>query len=295
MIKNAVLPAVFCGILAGLVSGWFFAHQVKGNTETYSQPVKESAYDRVMRTQTLRCGYVVWSPSLIKDPNSGKLSGIFYDYTEALGQALHLKIEWAEEVGWGDFPAALNSGRIDAVCAGVWPNAARARVIDFIRPVFYAPTYAWVRAEDKRFDNNIEAINDPSVTIAVLEGTTMAVIAAQDFPKAKILQLPQTSSVAEIFVSLADGKADVTLQSASAEHQYDENNPGKIRRIEAKMPLRFGAQCLAIAGGQDRLRRMLDLATDEMISGGQLDKIIEPYDTVPGAIVRVALPVRSKE
>jgi ABC-type amino acid transport substrate-binding protein len=224
----------------------------------------------------------------MKDPNTGKLSGLFYDYTEALGQALHLKIEWTEEMNWGDFPAALNSGRIDAMCGGSWPNAARARVIDFVRPILYAPTYAWVRTDDKRFDNNIEAINDPGVSIVVIEGSTPAVIATQDFPKAKLIQLPAITSLAEGFVSLADGKADVTIQSASAEHQYDVNNPGKIRRIEAKMPLRLGAQCMAIAGGQDRLRRMLDLATDEMITSGQVEKIIAQYDDVPGAILRVA-------
>lgn len=213
MKKNAVLSAVICGVLAGLLSGWFFAHTATTNV---SIPLKESTYDRVMRTQTLRCGYVVWTPSLMKDPNSGQLSGLFYDYTEALGQALHLKIEWTEEIGWGDFPEALNSGRIDAMCGGSWPNASRARVIDFVRPVFYAPVYAWVRTDDKRFDDNLEAINDPNVMITIIEGTTMAVIAAQDFPKAKMLQLPQTTSIAEVFVSLADGKSDVTLQSASA-------------------------------------------------------------------------------
>jgi ABC-type amino acid transport substrate-binding protein len=281
---GAFLAAVVGGFLVfALQNSFYAAHQ-----NLAEKPALESAYDRVMRTQTIRCGYVVWTPSLAKDSNSGQLSGIFYDYTEALGKALHLKIDWVEEEGWGDFPAALNSGRIDAMCGGSWPNAARARVIDFIRPIFYAPIYAWVRSDDTRFDNKLDAIDDPNIKIAFVEGTTMAVIAAQDFPKATTMQLPQMTSIAESFVNVVNGKVDVTLQSASAEHDYDVNNPGKLRRVNAKLPLRLGAQSLAINRGEDMFRRMLDLATDEMISSGQVEKILAKYDDVPGALVRVA-------
>src|SRR6202012_5680823 len=101
---------------------------------------KESAYQRVMRTQTIRCGYVLWTPFLVKDPNSGKLSGVFYDYTEALAKALHLKIEWDEEMGWADFPSALNEGRVDVMCGGSRPNSSRAREIDFVKPILYQQT-----------------------------------------------------------------------------------------------------------------------------------------------------------
>lgn len=38
---------------------------------------KESAYDRVMRTGTIRCGYFIWPPGFSIDPNVGKRSGFF--------------------------------------------------------------------------------------------------------------------------------------------------------------------------------------------------------------------------
>lgn len=40
---------------------------------------KESSYDRVMRTRTLRCGYGIFQPMIMKDPNTRKISGIFVD------------------------------------------------------------------------------------------------------------------------------------------------------------------------------------------------------------------------
>lgn len=289
-----LLPAV--AFLAGAAGAWVFQSENSAKPLTDAvKSFKESTYDRVMRTQTIRCGYILWNPSLIKDPNTGHLSGIFYDYVEALGKALHLKIEWAEEMGWGDFPAALDNGRIDVMCGGSYANSARARVIDFVRPILYQPMYAYVRADDKRFDNNLDAINDPAVTIITVEGATPSVVAAQDFPKAKNIQLPEMTSLSENFVNLAAGKGDVVILYSGAFSSYDSHNPGKIRRVSAKIPLRVFGDSLAVAGGQDQFRRMLDIATDEMILSGQIDKIIAKYDQNPDALLRVAPPYQNNE
>ncbi len=292
MKKNAVLVAAVCGVIFGVLGGWLFSLQA---LHAVSSPAKETAYERVMRTQTLRCGYVVWTPFLLKDPNNGQLSGLFYDYTEALAKALSLKVEWTEEMGWADFPAALNSGRIDAMCGGSWPNSTRAREIDFVRPILYQPTFAWVREGDKRFDNNLDAINDPAISVIFVEGSTQAVIAANDFPKAKHVALSEMTSLSDTLVSLADGKADVGLVSAEAGYQYTLNNPGKVRRIEAAMPLRVFGNGLAIAGGEERLRRMLNIATDELLSSGQIAKMIGKYGAVTDTWLRVAAPYEKKE
>jgi hypothetical protein len=75
---------------------------------------QDTVYDRVMKSQTIRCGYGLWSVYLHKDPNTGKMGGIYYDYMEALGKNLGLKIEWTEEVGWGDYIAGLKGDRFDA-------------------------------------------------------------------------------------------------------------------------------------------------------------------------------------
>ena len=45
---------------------------------------KESAYERVIRTGIIRCGYFVWPPFLAIDPNTNKKSGIFFDIVEEI-------------------------------------------------------------------------------------------------------------------------------------------------------------------------------------------------------------------
>ena len=130
---KTLLTLFAVALLAALAAVW-----LAGGSDSKAQ---ESVYDRVIRTGTLRCGYFLYPPVLSKDPNSGEFSGIFYDYLSELGKALSLKVEWAEEIGLGDAPAALESGRIDAMCAGMFLTAQRARANDFVMPIYYLPMY----------------------------------------------------------------------------------------------------------------------------------------------------------
>ena len=62
--------------------------------------------------------------------------------------------------GWlGTDSAALQSGRIDAMCATIWATPQRGKFIGFTRPLFYSTVEAIARADDGRFDNNLAAIN----------------------------------------------------------------------------------------------------------------------------------------
>jgi ABC-type amino acid transport substrate-binding protein len=284
---------IVLAFLAGLAGAWFFASGLAGKNMTGITVSRETAFDRVMRTQTLRCGYGVWPPFVIKDANSGKLSGMTHDYVETLGEALKLKVVWAEEVGWGDFPAALESGRIDAFCVGVWPNAARARQVDFVTPITYQPSYAFARADDKRFDNSLDAINDPSFTASVQDGDSSAAIAAADFPKAKTLQIPQLAHWSELYINIVARKADVTFLDPVSAAEYNASNPGKIRRVPSKTPIRVFGNSIALAQGEDKLRRMLDTATQELISSGKSERIIVRYERFPGTFLRPAFPYQT--
>ena len=281
-------PNVLLVIILSFATAFVTARYVLPHNGNEAVAVKESVYDRVMRTGTIRCGYADWNPLLIKDPNTGKLSGIAYDYVEAMGKALNLKVEWAEEVGWGDFPVALETGKIDAFCTGAWPTASRARQVDFVRPIIYQAVYAYVRADDHRFDNNLAAIDDPTIAIAAMDGEMSSLIAASDFPKAKTTQVPQLANISELLLNVVDKKADVTFTDTDTAAQYDAKNPGKIRRVSSKAPLRFLGDPLVIARGQDQLRRMFDIATDELLSSGKIEKITTKYERFPGTLLRVA-------
>lgn len=251
---------------------------------------EETAYDRVMRTQTIRCGYFVGDPYFIKDPNSGALSGIWHDYLEAVGKALHFKIEWTEEIGLGDFGAALDSGRIDAMCLGIWVDPGRAKAADYVTPISYHAAYMWTREDDTRFDNAFDRINAEDVTITYLDGDIAEAVVAEDFPKAKRLTLPQLSSVTQALDNVATKKADVAIFTPEIVAQYNKSHDVKLHRVKMAHPIRIFPESIAVKKGEDKLRRLLDYTTQFLIGNGKIDRILNRYESVPGSFMRTAKP-----
>lgn len=253
----------------------------------------QSVFDRVIKSGTIRCGYFSWYPAITKDPNTGQLSGIFYDFMNEVGKTLSLKVEWTEEIGLGDYPAALESGRIDAMCAGSWMIAERSRAVDFISPLYYLPLYAFVQTNDTRFDKDISLLNSAEYTIGVLEGGATATIRRKVFPDAKPLELPQLTSPAELFTGLAAGKSDAVIYDMFTYNDFNKHNPGQVRKIIGR-PLKVFPNVVAIKQGEEKFRRMLNHAYTDIMLTGTLDKIIDKYEIYPGSVFRAALPYKEQ-
>jgi ABC-type amino acid transport substrate-binding protein len=97
------------------------------NSSATATAKQETAFQRVLRTGEVRCSYIPYPPYCIKEPNTGKLSGVFVDVMEKIGEKLQLKVNWVEEVGWGTIFEGLGSGRHDVFAAGLWESSARAK------------------------------------------------------------------------------------------------------------------------------------------------------------------------
>src|SRR4051812_116596 len=95
--KNAQLVLV-----VGLVVSLLLGYQL-GLTQERSpkNSTKESTYARVLRTGEIRCAYEPYAPALMKDPNTGEFSGIFYEIMTEVARRLNVKMNWVEEVGYG--------------------------------------------------------------------------------------------------------------------------------------------------------------------------------------------------
>lgn len=270
------MKKLFLSVLILMMSGPAFAAET------------ESAYERVIRTGTIHCGYGVWAPNIIEDVNSGKLSGIFYDYMNAVGKATNLKVEW-REVAWTDFVLELKSGRIDAMCAGIWPTGARAREMDFTTPINYVGINAYARADDKRFDNALQKINAAAITIPIMDMEMSSIIAAADYPAAKTFSISSAGSP-QMLLNVATGKADVTFSDTSTATDFIASNPGKIRMIAGGESVRVFGNTVAIGKGQAELKSLIDITTQELMQSGVIEKILLTYETRSGNFIRVAKP-----
>jgi ABC-type amino acid transport substrate-binding protein len=241
---------------------------------------RESVYDRVLRTGTIRCGYIVWPPFMDKDPKTDSFSGMNYEYAEAVASVLGLKIEWTAEIGPGENVEALRSGKIDAVCTAEGPLIpSTIRYLSYSEPFAYFPFHLYGRADDHRFDADVAAVNNPSVRIAVIDGDISTHIAQTSFPKAAHDTIPQVASPTQMMLDVATGKADIVINDPFSMKGFITNNPGKLRRIGPDDPVAVIPNTFSVLRGSDS-REFLDLlnqAIENVKYTGKEKLIFEKY------------------
>ena len=254
---------------------------------------KESAYEQILRTGKIRCGYGLTVPFVERNPNTGEISGIMPDVMKEMGKLLHLDVEWTAEVDWGQMAIALKARKVDVVCSTLWISAARGRQMAYTQPLFFSRVDAYARKGDTRFDNNLSLINDPAITIATDDNDIAAEIARNDFPSAKTLVQPQMTPVDYLFMNVLTKKADVTFSHAAYVDAFMEKNPDSLQKIASARPLRLYNNALAMDIYEQELQDMLNAAITELQGSGTLDRILNRYEKdYPGYFLRAALPYR---
>ena len=62
-----------------------------------------------MKSGTLRCAYLLYTPFFMRDLKTGELSGVFHDVMEEIGKSTGLKVEWTTEVGYDNIFPGTNA------------------------------------------------------------------------------------------------------------------------------------------------------------------------------------------
>jgi ABC-type amino acid transport substrate-binding protein len=269
--KN-ILLVILAVVLALAVQNYVLAPKTSAPAKT------ETAYERVMRTNTLRCAYGIYPPWVMKDPNTGRLSGMMPDMLDAFSQATGIKVEWGPESDWGAIVAVLQSGKADAWCSSMYMTPKRSRVLTGTIPIFYSIVEAYVRPDDKRFDNTIDRINQPDVSISANSGDLSEEVAQRLFPKAQLVYKSPMGGEAELFLNVATNKADLTLSGPDNMSIYNESNPATaLRKIEFEHPLMVFDGVIGLDIHEIQLQQMLNGTLQNMINNGAVDQILRKH------------------
>jgi polar amino acid transport system substrate-binding protein len=254
---------------------------------------QDRAYKRVIETKTLRVAYISYPPSFIKDANTGAYSGIMHEVLQEMAKRMDLKVDYAEETAWGTMIEAVNGGRVDLVCTGLWPNATRGKFVDFTAAVYFSPIKAYVKAGNTAFDGKLSAINSKGVKIATIDGEMTSIISKADFPEATADSHPQTTDIAQMLLEIGTGKADVTFVETAVAAGFLQKNPGTVEEVKNIAPVRVFPNVMMLSKDEGKLLSTLNTAMDEVANTGVVDRIVAKYETVPGLFMRRQLPYRS--
>lgn len=292
MEKRGLLPIILVvSVVSATITSLTVQHFTapKGGTDCQAM---EGRYSQIRRSGVIRAGYFVGAPYFTIDPNTKQKGGMFHDIVESLAAKLNLKVDWTEEVGFGEMAQGLSASRFDIVGSGVWINAARGSVADFSLPVLYDGVGAYVRQDDHRFDSDLRAANAKDVKISTIDGEMAASIASKDFPNATVLSLPQNTDFTQMILNVVSQKADLTFLALGPARKYMQANPGQIRSVTPAAPIRVFPTALMLPEGEFQLKEAIDNALLEMINSGEIESIIRKYEEVPGSHLRVASPFK---
>jgi ABC-type amino acid transport substrate-binding protein len=276
-------------VILSLATAFATVKFLGGASETKHQ---ETSYERVIRTGTLRCGYEYWDSGIMQDNKTNQLNGAWVDILNEFGKVAELKIEWTAHVGWGDVGAALKGGKIDAMCAGMWQSANKAKEMAFSVPILYQSIEPFVRADDHRFDGNVDRINSEDVTVAVIDADNSDFIAQTDFPKAKRVALSQLNGTDnDLFMTVGTKKADLTFDTPGLWQQYDKANPGQVRRVAPGHSLRVYGMSIVVDNDDPRLLNLINVGAQEIVNSGAVSRIVQKYDaTYPDMYLKMVKP-----
>ena len=280
--ENKTLTYVAIGLAVLALAVGFFSQRSQ-------QAADNSNLEEVLSSGMMRVGYVPYAPYIIKDPNTGELSGIFYDITNQLATQLGLKVEWVEGAGYGTIFSDLDSNRYDVYGGGIWSNSTRAKAGFFTDAAFYNAVYAYARPNDHRFDNNLAAINDPSVKVSIMDGEIGQFITQTDYPKAQTVSLPNASPFDQIALQVVSNKADIAFLQADAVAGFLKANPNTLRRV-SDQPVRLYGNTYAVKLGDSKLQNMLNVALQEAINSGAIAPVLTKYQSAPDAYLLPAAP-----
>lgn len=281
MKPGVFLLLIIVFVVAVLGAGHFIAPEGSGKTGVPAVldivGHRSDAFERVMDSGTLRCGYYVYPPVTYRDPNTGKLSGFAVDMMDFIAEQTGLKVEWAEEVSFGNWPAALQAKRFDAMCTPSWASMAVGRAALIGKPFIYSSVIAIGRAGDTRF-KSLADLNRPTVKISIHEGNDVYSLVKAQLPDATIMGLPANADPTQPIMDITAGKADVMISDMNAVQQWNKANPSKkIAPSAGGERLKLQGFSLAVATGEHDLLAFLNNAVDDMTATGTIRRMMAKW------------------
>ena len=264
------------GVLAVLVAVIVLAFQSL-MPQTTAQVIEKSAMERITSEGKLKICFMPWPPVMMKDPNTGAVSGESVDAVNIIAEEAGLKVEYIEST-WGTFAAAIQAGQCDAAI-GIFSTIQRATVLSFARPMFYTGNGVLVKAGETRFNSTAD-FDKPDVKIAVVQGEVGHLYVQKHLKNAQVIVL----SGGDISLALAQvsaGKADAAFTDAWTIAQYAMVHNETMDFLDLHPEAAYGINPTTIAVKQTNtdLLNFFNTAILDLEVNGQLKELSQTYNT----------------
>ena len=239
--------------------------------------IDDSVLTKVLDSGVLKVGTNLgYVPYEMMDEH-GNAIGFDIDLARLVAEELDVELQLVI-VDWQGLLAGLTVGKYDLVICGLGRTLERAKRLAFTKPYDSIGQSALISNRLPGI-TNLEELNSPDVTIAVMQGTTGHLAAERLLSKAQIRQLTEREEAAML---VAQGRVDAMLFDAPLVRFYTYKYPDTTYMVDQVLtyePLGF-----ALRWGDPMWLGWLDLFVENLISGAFLettDEVVEEYGVNP--------------
>lgn len=253
---------------------------------------RDQTYARLMETNVIRAGYLLYPPAVAMEPGATRPTGLFVDILDRAAELQGFRVEFVEEASFATMIDGLNNGRYDVLCGPIWANASRGKAVDFSVPLYYSALGVYVRADDDRFDEDLSRLNSPDVKFSVVEGEITTNVAKIMFPRASLERSPEGSDSEVSILNVIGRKADAMIAEPYIAREYNQKNPDSIKNVAANEPVRIFPNVMLFRKTTPFYTSTLNAAFREMLSNSEVDMLVSQYFDYPDDYFLVARPYR---
>ena len=97
-----------------------------------------STLQKIMTTNELHVGYFIFEPTIMKDPKTDSLNGVFIDMIQIIAKSINPETRIIyHPTTLSTFHTELASGQFDICIGATFATPKRASVVAFSHPLFY--------------------------------------------------------------------------------------------------------------------------------------------------------------
>lgn len=181
--------------------------------------VSNSVISQIQEEGVIRIGLSLFVPWSMRDVN-GELIGFELDVGRQLAEDMGVEVEFVPTPWDGIIPALL-AGNFDVIISGMSWTASRNLTVNFTDPYAYTGLAILANTE-MTAGMSMEDLNSPEVIFAVRRGATPAVVVAEQFPLAQMLQFDEDGAATQ---EVLNGNAHVTMTSQPTPNREAGRHP----------------------------------------------------------------------
>lgn len=256
----ASLVLAACGAQAGSQSA------TSGESPSNSSQVLTNVQNKKKLVVGTSADYPPFEWHLVKD-GKDSIVGIDVDIANEIASSLGVEVE-IKEMEFNSLVAAVKSGKVDLVLAGMNPTEERAKEVDFSKVYYDTQMVAVVKKSDVANYGSMDALNGKK--LGAQKGSAQEGIIQDQFPTATLTSQPKNPT---LILALQQGKLDAVIMDNIVADEFVKSNDD-LTVAPFTIPAEdLGAAAVVQKGNNEYLAK-IQAVLDELNANGKMKEFI---------------------